>query len=155
MTVAEWCVFGTLMLYLLTIASIKWIGFRRFDNARPRDPNFYDDPIGARALGDDMPKYLNSPESAVFDKSSTLYALHQAAQTIRTSRVAIVTEGYMDAIAVERLKEYQAGLTEYLTSSKADLLATIGTEKSLNDSVTMELKSAADQFAQLWVRLAA
>ena len=33
MTVAEWCVFGTLMLYLLTIASVKWIGFRRFDNA--------------------------------------------------------------------------------------------------------------------------
>src|SRR5665213_2177629 len=51
MTVAEWCVFGTLMLYLLTIASIKWIGFRRFDNARPRDPAFYDDPLRARALG--------------------------------------------------------------------------------------------------------
>ncbi len=51
MTVAEWCVFGTLMLYLLTIAPIKWIGFRRFDNARPRDPAFYQDPIAARALG--------------------------------------------------------------------------------------------------------
>ncbi|MGH6701964.1 MAG: MAPEG family protein [Bradyrhizobium sp.] len=51
MTVAEWCIFGTLMLYLLTIASIKWIGFRGFDNARPRDPAFYQDPIRARALG--------------------------------------------------------------------------------------------------------
>ena len=51
MTVAEWCVFGTLMLYLLTVASVKWIGFRRFDNARPRDPVFYDDAIRARALG--------------------------------------------------------------------------------------------------------
>jgi uncharacterized MAPEG superfamily protein len=51
MTVAEWCVFGTLMLYLLTIAPIKWVGFRRFDNAKPRDPAFYGDPIGARALG--------------------------------------------------------------------------------------------------------
>jgi uncharacterized MAPEG superfamily protein len=52
MTVAEWCVFGTLMLYLLTIASVKWIGFRRFDNARPRDPGFYaEDPIASRALG--------------------------------------------------------------------------------------------------------
>ena len=51
MTVAEWCVFGTLMLYLLTIAPVKWIGFRRFDNARPRDPAFYDEPIRARALG--------------------------------------------------------------------------------------------------------
>src|SRR5258708_2951624 len=51
MTVAEWCVFGTLMLSLLTIASVKWTSFRRFDNARPRDPVFYDDPIRARALG--------------------------------------------------------------------------------------------------------
>ncbi len=51
MTVAEWCVFGTLMLYLLTIASVKWIGYRRFDNSKPRDPDFYEDPIRARALG--------------------------------------------------------------------------------------------------------
>ncbi|MEA2910285.1 MAG: hypothetical protein QOJ15_2366 [Bradyrhizobium sp.] len=51
MTVAEWCVFGTLVLYLLTIAAVKWIGFRRFDNAKPRDPGFYADPIAARALG--------------------------------------------------------------------------------------------------------
>jgi uncharacterized MAPEG superfamily protein len=51
MTVAEWCVFGTLMLYLLTIESVKWIAFRRFNNAKPRDPAFYDDPIRTRALG--------------------------------------------------------------------------------------------------------
>jgi uncharacterized MAPEG superfamily protein len=51
MTVAEWCIFGALVLYLLTIASIKWIRFRRFDNARPRDPAFYADAIAARALG--------------------------------------------------------------------------------------------------------
>jgi len=51
MTAAEWCVFGTLLLYLVTIASVKWIGFRRFDNAKPRDPGFYADPIAARALG--------------------------------------------------------------------------------------------------------
>ena len=49
MTVAEWCVFGTLMLYLLTIASFKAIGFRRFDNSAPRDPGFYADPVAARA----------------------------------------------------------------------------------------------------------
>ena len=51
MTVAEWCVFGAVMLYLLTIAPIKWIGYRRFDNAKPRDPAFYADPLRARALG--------------------------------------------------------------------------------------------------------
>jgi uncharacterized MAPEG superfamily protein len=51
MTIAEWCVFGTLMLYLLTIASVKWTGFRAFDNGRPRDPDFYADPIRSRAFG--------------------------------------------------------------------------------------------------------
>jgi uncharacterized MAPEG superfamily protein len=51
MTAAEWCVFAALMLYLLTIAPIKWIGWRRFDNGRPRDPGFYQDPIASRALG--------------------------------------------------------------------------------------------------------
>ena len=51
MTAAEWCVFAALMLYLLTIAPIKWIGFRRFDNSKPRDPGFYEDPIASRALG--------------------------------------------------------------------------------------------------------
>jgi uncharacterized MAPEG superfamily protein len=51
MTIAEWCVFATLMLYLLSIVPVKWIRFRSFDNAKPRDPSFYEDPITARALG--------------------------------------------------------------------------------------------------------
>ncbi len=51
MTVAEYCVFGTLLLYLLTILGAKWAGGRTFNNARPRDPDFYGDPIRARALG--------------------------------------------------------------------------------------------------------
>ena len=51
MTLAEWCVFGALLLYLATIASIKWIRFRGFDNSRPRDPAFYADAIAQRALG--------------------------------------------------------------------------------------------------------
>ncbi len=51
MTLAEWCVFGALLLYLATIASIKWIRFRKFDNSQPRDPGFYQDAIAQRALG--------------------------------------------------------------------------------------------------------
>jgi uncharacterized MAPEG superfamily protein len=52
MTIAEWCVFGALVLYLVTIVPIKWIGYRRYDNSKPRDPAFYqDDPLRARALG--------------------------------------------------------------------------------------------------------
>jgi uncharacterized MAPEG superfamily protein len=70
MTVAEWCVFGTLMLYLLTIVSVKWIGFRRFDNARPRDPDFYDDPIRVRALG----AHQNGIEAFPFFAAAVLLA---------------------------------------------------------------------------------
>ena len=51
MTVAEWCVFLCVMLYLVTIVPIKWIGGRTYDNSRPRDPAFYQDAIRARALG--------------------------------------------------------------------------------------------------------
>src|SRR4030081_255064 len=51
MTIAEWCVFASVMLYLLTIAPIKWLGFRQFDNANPRDPSFYDDTVRDRAWG--------------------------------------------------------------------------------------------------------
>src|SRR5260370_25693143 len=50
MTVDEWCIFGAVMLYLLTITPIKWIGFRHFDNSTPSVPSLYDDPIGSRAL---------------------------------------------------------------------------------------------------------
>jgi uncharacterized MAPEG superfamily protein len=51
MTVAEWCVFAAVMLYLLTIGAAKWIGAGGYDNANPRDPAFYQDAIRARALG--------------------------------------------------------------------------------------------------------
>ena len=70
MTIAECCVFGTLMLCLLTIAPIKWLGFRRFDNARPRDPAFYQDPIAARALG----AHLNGIEAFPFFAVAVLLA---------------------------------------------------------------------------------
>ena len=70
MTIAEYCVFGTLMLYLLTIAPIKWLGFRRFDNAKPRDPAFYEEPIAARALG----AHLNGIEAFPFFAVAVLLA---------------------------------------------------------------------------------
>jgi uncharacterized MAPEG superfamily protein len=70
MTIAEYCVFGALMLYLLTIAPIKWLRFRRFDNANPRDPAFYEEPIAARALG----AHLNGIETFPFFAVAVLLA---------------------------------------------------------------------------------
>ena len=74
MTVAEWCIFGALMLYLLTIASVKWIGVRQFDNAKPRDPAFYADPLRSRALG----AHQNGIESFPFFAVAVLLAEFRA-----------------------------------------------------------------------------
>jgi uncharacterized MAPEG superfamily protein len=70
MTIAEWCVFGAVLLYLFTIAPVKWIRFRRFDNSKPRDPGFYEDPIAARALG----AHLNGIETFPFFAVAVLLA---------------------------------------------------------------------------------
>lgn len=81
--------------------------------------------FGARRLNDeDEPKYLNSAESPVFNKSATLYGLHQAAQEIRRTRVAIVTEGYMDTIACHQagVKNAVATLGTALTRDGARVL---------------------------------
>ncbi len=56
--------------------------------------------FGGRALGDDTPKYLNSPETAAFHKGRELYGLHQALKKDRHPRRAVVVEGYMDVIAL-------------------------------------------------------
>jgi uncharacterized MAPEG superfamily protein len=70
MTTAEWCIFGAVLLYLLTIAPFKASGFRNFDNARPRDPKFYDEPLRARALG----AHLNGIETFPFFAAAVLLA---------------------------------------------------------------------------------
>jgi len=54
--------------------------------------------FGGRTLGDDPAKYLNSPESGIFDKSRALYGLHRAKDSIIKQRTAIVVEGYTDCI---------------------------------------------------------
>ena len=58
--------------------------------------------FGGRAMGDDMPKYLNSPETPIYSKSSVLYHLDRAKEALRQNDFAILVEGYMDAIAVAR-----------------------------------------------------
>ncbi len=61
--------------------------------------------FGARALAaEDNPKYLNSPQTSLFDKSRTLFGLDAAKTTIRETEVAVIVEGYMDAI-----QAHQAG----------------------------------------------
>jgi DNA primase len=56
--------------------------------------------FGGRTLGTDLPKYLNSPESALFHKGKVLYGLYEARDAIRTAERVVVVEGYLDAIAL-------------------------------------------------------
>ncbi|MEQ9356471.1 DNA primase [Coleofasciculus chthonoplastes] len=59
--------------------------------------------FGGRALGDELPKYLNSPETPLFNKGKTLFALDKAYNAISDQDQAVVVEGYFDAIALHRV----------------------------------------------------
>jgi DNA primase len=72
--------------------------------------------FGARALGDDMPKYLNSPETPIYSKSNVLYHMDRAKDALRRQDFAILVEGYMDAIAVSR-----AGISNVVASCGTSL----------------------------------
>ena len=58
--------------------------------------------FGARTLGDAKPKYLNSPETELFNKRSLLYGLPQAAQAMRQEKSALVVEGYTDVLMLNQ-----------------------------------------------------
>ncbi len=59
--------------------------------------------FGGRVLGDDKPKYLNSPETPVFSKGRELYGLFEARAALREHGYCLVTEGYMDVVALAQL----------------------------------------------------
>ena len=59
--------------------------------------------FGGRVLGDDKPKYLNSPETPVFSKGRELYGLYEARPALREHGFVLVTEGYMDVVALAQL----------------------------------------------------
>jgi len=78
--------------------------------------------FGARALDDSLPKYTNSPQTPVFDKSGTLYGLNLAKDAIRQQDLAVIVEGYMDVITA-----HQNGFTNVVAS-----MGTAVTEKQIN-----------------------
>jgi DNA primase len=70
--------------------------------------------FGARALGDTQPKYLNSPETEIFNKRDLLYGFPQVSEAIRRERAALIVEGYTDVLML-----YQCGIK--------NAVATLGT----------------------------
>jgi len=86
MTVAEWCIFASLMLTLLSIASVKWFRFGRFDNSKPRDPAFYESPFAARALG----AHQNGIEAFPFFAAAVLLAEFRACPQNLINELAVL-----------------------------------------------------------------
>lgn len=80
--------------------------------------------FGGRTLGDDQPKYLNSPETPIYIKGRVLYHLDGAASAIRKLDYTILVEGYMDCIAVvsSGIENVVASCGTSLTESQARLL---------------------------------
>jgi DNA primase len=92
--------------------------------------------FGARKIRDeDEPKYLNSPETRLFNKSATLYGLHLALRTIQQTRTAVICEGYTDVIAC-----HQAGFR--------NAVATLGTAMTRQHAA--ELRLACDRVLLLF-----
>lgn len=92
--------------------------------------------FGARALDDSLPKYLNSPQTAIFDKSSILYAVDRAKGAIKEKGLAVIVEGYMDVITA-----HQYGFTNVVAS-----MGTALTEKQIKvlKGLTRSLAFALD-----------
>ncbi|SDD13284.1 DNA primase [Sphingomonas sp. YR710] len=80
--------------------------------------------FGGRIIGDGEPKYLNSPETPLFDKGRTLFNIDRAAPASRKSGRAIVVEGYMDVIALAKagIDEAVAPLGTALTEQQMEKL---------------------------------
>ena len=77
--------------------------------------------FGGRVLGDDKPKYLNSPETGIFHKGRELYGLFQARQANRKLERLLVVEGYMDVIALAQHGITNATATLGTATSKTHL----------------------------------
>jgi F-type H+/Na+-transporting ATPase subunit alpha len=69
---------------------------------------------------------------------------------IQVAVIWAVQQGYVDNVPVDRVKPFQAQLTEFLSTRKTELLRKIAQEKALSESLTAELKAAVDQFKETW-----
>jgi uncharacterized MAPEG superfamily protein len=99
-SVADWCILGAVMLYLLTVAPAKALGHREFDNAVPRDAAFYDHPVRKRVLG----AHLNGIEAFPCFAAAVLLAEFRHAP-----------QEWVDALAVAFLITRAAFVLAYVT----------------------------------------
>ena len=109
--------------------------------------------FGGRTLGDDPAKYLNSPDTVVFNKSRNLYGLTVARDGMQGSRQAIVVEGYTDCMMAHQagVSNVVATLGTSLTRDHARLLRRYADEVVLVFDGDVAGRSAADRAVQLFL----
>jgi len=99
---------------------------------------------------------LDAKTQAQIDRGKRIMEIFKQSQhnPIRVEvQVAVlwaVQNGYVDNVPLDRIKEYQTRLTEFLTTRKAELLGKIAQEKALSVGLTVDLKAAAEQFKETW-----
>ena len=99
---------------------------------------------------------LDSTTQARIDRGKRIVELFNQPQhspipvEVQVALLWTVQNGYMDTVPIDRIKDYQTRLTEFLTTSKADVLDRIRREQTLSSELTTLLKAAVDQFTPLW-----
>ena len=90
--------------------------------------------FGARAMGKDEPKYLNSPETPAYTKGQHLYGLFQSKDEIRQKKFAILVEGYLDLIALHQfgITNTAASLGTAFTAEQSKLLSRFSKKVVIN-----------------------
>jgi len=95
--------------------------------------------FGARVLDDSLPKYLNSPQTLIFDKSSCLYGINLASAAIRKQSLVVIVEGYMDVITA-----HQNGFNNVVASMGTSVTEKqVGTLKRLTPNMALALDADA------------
>ncbi|MCK4369098.1 MAG: DNA primase [Dehalococcoidales bacterium] len=95
--------------------------------------------FGARVLDDSLPKYINSPQTPVFDKSGSLYGINLAKDAIRQQDQAVIVEGYMDVITA-----HQNGFSNVVASMGTSVTEKqVSTLKRLTKNITLALDADA------------
>jgi DNA primase len=95
--------------------------------------------FGARALDDSVPKYVNTPQTPLFDKGSILYGIHLAKEAIREQGTAIIVEGYMDVLMAQQhdFGNVVASMGTALTENQVRIL------RKLTESFTLAMDADA------------
>ena len=99
---------------------------------------------------------LDATTQAKIDRGKRIVELFKQPQyspmpvEVQVGVIWAVQNGYVDDVPVERIKEFQAGWTDFLTTRKTEVLRNIAEQKALSNELTSALKAAADQFKQTW-----